>query len=688
MISSPRLLGAWHVVLAVTCAVAAFHSEIDGDPYWHMALGRAVLAHGSRVVPEPYAFPSFPSPVVVPEWLWGVLTYGLHQIGSWPLLHLLSCLLTAALAYCIARLGQSLLSTGAPGAIAVISSLVMLVVSARVRLRPELAGKFMLVIILLLSFAQVRAAARSRVLLGGALALCEVLWAQLHGSFVLAPPAYVAIVLPGLLRAPSAEWRAHLATFGALCAGLLTSAYGLGLLPYLLAHGQGEARLFVTDMMPPSPQTLSPMVSPYGGGFTLLWIIGICGMVRGARVYWSELLLGLLGALLASRSVRFFTEGAILVAPLAYRGAADIATLFPPTRSLLAGGMGCAAGAAVLASMLHLTEGWGQVGLAPGLMPRAAIHALRRLPAGSNVLTTYVVGAPLGFTLAGHVRTFVDGRTPLHFDDTDLALSRDTFTHPAAMRNAQRRYGARAVVLERGLQICQDLEASWSAVAIDPLYTTFVPRGQGEPLGALSPCGPSYVRADACADGGARLDADLARLEAMAEGPFVRYLRAERLMRCGGPKEQIQALLPGEKEAAPYARQRAWLWVRYLLDSGRPAEALQAAAPLLTAEAVDAAELQRAVAITLRSGAQLGQLRPVLERAAKAAGGKAPAELHALVAALCVMDRDEDCARFHGLRAAARGAKVDPVLTWLQENHSSAVVRADAAAWQDSLKAK
>jgi hypothetical protein len=686
MISPRRLLQAWYATIAVLCACVAVHHEIDGDAYWHMALGRAVLAHKSRVVPEPYAFTTFPSPITVPEWLWGVLTYALHQLGSWPALYLLSCALFAAIGLGVARLGQVLIGA-APGTIAAISGLVMLVVTARVRVRPESAGKALLALCLILSYSQVRAAApRTQLLLGGALALCEAVWAQLHGSFVLGPPAYLLIAAPTLLRAPAPTRRVLLGTLALLCAALLSSAYGLGLLGYLLSFGKGEARLFINDMMPPSIQMLDPTVSPHGSAYPLLWIIALCGMARAGKVYWVELGLALLGLILGARSVRFFTEAAILLAPLAFRAGADLTPLFAAGKPALSRALGAAVGVAALLTALRSMDGWGQIGLAPGLYPSAAAAYLRRLPPGSNVLTTYMVGAPLGFSLSGQVRTYVDARAILHFDDTDLALSRDVFTRPVALRQALRRYDARAVVLERNREVCDTLKAEWIAVALDPLYTTFVPKGQGEGLSALNPCGPVYLPADACEGGGARLDADLARLAPLADPSFLGYLRAERIARCGGDKTQIPALLPPPRAAGPYARQRAWLLIRYLISEGRAAEALREAEALPVEDEADTAELYQIIRLGMRAGADLQQAQRLLERAIRRAGDQTPPELRVQLAALCASQGDEECVRFHGLRAAALGAAADPILTWLRQNHSAPEVRAEAAAWQEARR--
>src|SRR5690349_22868772 len=81
---------------ALLGALLGWHAPDEADLFWHLTLGRAVLRAGSRVVPEPYALGSIGEPRAVPEWLWGVLTYGVEQLGGFPALTALTMTLGAA----------------------------------------------------------------------------------------------------------------------------------------------------------------------------------------------------------------------------------------------------------------------------------------------------------------------------------------------------------------------------------------------------------------------------------------------------------------------------------------------------------------------------------------------------------------------------------------------------------------
>ena len=54
----------------------------EADLFYHLSLGRAVLAAHARIVPEPTAFRDFSEPAVASEWLWSVLSYVVFELGG------------------------------------------------------------------------------------------------------------------------------------------------------------------------------------------------------------------------------------------------------------------------------------------------------------------------------------------------------------------------------------------------------------------------------------------------------------------------------------------------------------------------------------------------------------------------------------------------------------------------------
>ena len=684
----------WALALGCFCALVSLHPIHESDPFWHLTLGRAVLEHGARVVPEPSAFPDFSDPAVAPEWLWDVTTYALHEAGGWPAL----AVFLAALAFLIGPAVVGLLSGARAGgaappaaAVGLVAVLVVALAASRVRLRPQTAFLVLLPTFLWLCQRYADAPRQARARLGAALVGLEVLWAQVHGSFVLGPAVFGLAVAPAWLRRPAARDAAlHAAVGGALLLGWLSSAHGTGTFHYVVSHGAGDAALHVHDLHPPDWASFDPTAGPFALAYLALWALALAGMLVGRRADGAGLGLALLGVALLATANRFFAAAGILLSPLAVRGAAELAAAFPRPRGWLAAASACAllplawAGAVVDERYGPL----GRVGEAEGVHPRAAAAFLGGAPEGARVLSAFSAGGPLGFWLDGRVRTYVDARTPLYFDASDFALARDLFVYADAMGRGLERFGALAVVVERERPGCTNLASGavgdWVPAVVEPRFTTFVPRGLAPGLRTLEPCGGEFLGEQACREGGAALAADVAQLARLGESPFLGYLRAEGALRCAGDASAAAALLPDPGAARVYRDPRARLAGRILLARGDIAGALEALGPLARAGDLDALNLLGSAAA--REPARSADLRRILESAAASGSDRTPPELRANLALVCMRDGDAECVRFHAIRAAARGvSRAREPLRWLAAQHPSARVRRDAARWLETL---
>ena len=221
-----RLIGAWTASLAVASTAVTLHPIHESDPFWHMTLGRAVLAARSRTVVEPSSYLAEGTPRVVPEWLWDVLTYLLYQLGGWPLLQVLVAAMAAGCAVVVVAL-LSRRSSGSMGALVLVSALVMAVVSLRFRIRPQAAFLLLLPLVLLMTDAYGRASGRRRWGLVGGVVLVQLLWAQLHGSHVIGVATFTVSVFVLMWRPVERRiWWTHVVALVLVAATLVTSAHG------------------------------------------------------------------------------------------------------------------------------------------------------------------------------------------------------------------------------------------------------------------------------------------------------------------------------------------------------------------------------------------------------------------------------------------------------------------------------
>jgi hypothetical protein len=221
-------------------------------------------------------------------------------------------------------------------------------------------------------------------------------------------------------------------------------------------------------------------------------------------------------------------------------------------------------------------------------------------------------------------------------------------------------------------------------VVIEAHYTTFARSSPSEKaLEAILPCGVDYFRDEACARPEV-LDEEIARMAALGDAPFVRFLRASRAVRCGGDPSQVEGWIPRREEARSFEHQRDALEAAWRLGRGDGPGAVEVAERAL-------ADGDPKVAVLLapslvEANVQVEQTRHLLEGAVRAMDDAAPADVRAVLALACVVMDDGACVRFHGLRAAERGSqRVVPALMWLHAHAPTAQGRADADAWIEAL---
>ncbi len=696
-------------LLTLAAALTSVRPFRESDLFWHLALGRAVLRAHARVVPEPCALEAFSRTSVAQEWLWEVLLYGLFRAFSY-----------AAIAALVVAIGGALGATvpwmlrlrprrtperdAWPGdaALALVAPIVLMLALSRVRERPESLG--LLLLVAFVGLARRYAASDTpdtqdtpgtATRLAAALVGVELIWAQTHPTFVLAPAIFLAALGARPLAALRAALRRHGAVLAALSVGLLTSAHGLGIFANLSAHAHGDAVAHITDMAAPTWQTFHPLESVFGPLYALGWLLGLGGALLARRVRRDSLLLATLGLVLVSTAVRGLAPGGVLLGPLAFEGARAIAEALPLRRARLLVGAFGVLGALLFvraAVRLHEQNGpIGRIGPVAGWFPLGGAARLAQGPTGARVLTTFDSGAAIGFLGDGRARVTLDSRVPLQFDDTELAIMRDALGEAGALKLALARYAADVAVVSREGAACGLLAGleGWDAVLTEPRYTTFARAGTafgGRRLLGVAPCGADYLARRACEEPRA-LEDDLAELARFDDASFVGFLRAESAVRCLGPRvelAQVAKLVPSSWEAYAYAWPRDALLARLLVRAGQGEAALDLLEPWLDKQPLGAVSAIGPLVANAREG---GELRRFLARAVARLADDAPADLEADLAWLCALDREAECARFHAARAALRGsARAGRALCWVAHEHRDAKARDDARAWLDTRK--
>jgi hypothetical protein len=393
--SLPWLVGAGVYVLLLTLGPRLLN---DPDSYSHIAVGRWIIAHGAVPASDPFSFSMFGAPWIAFEWLSEVIYAAVHALSGWAGVVALAA---AAIALAVGLLTRFLLRELAP-----VPALIM-VVAAFVLLAPHaLARPHMLTLPIMVAWAAalVRCMDQRAPPPYWALPLL-LLWANLHGSVVLALGLIGPAVLEALLDQKRSEWPRVLLrwlpfTALAVIACCLTPYGPEPLLMPLTTLGLGEALQWIGEWRP----------QDFGrpGTFELLLLAGIFALSRGMTlpVVRALVLLGLIHFALAqvrNADLLAMLAPLYLAAPLARQfGAHAEDDADGPARGVNL----TALGVMIVATAVALGR---DVRPAQRNTPEAAVASADLAKAGP-VLNDYSFG---GYLIYSGIPTFIDGRGEL-----------------------------------------------------------------------------------------------------------------------------------------------------------------------------------------------------------------------------------------------------------------------------------
>jgi hypothetical protein len=396
------MLGAYTQVLV-------FAGRVIGDPdtYWHIAVGRWIVAH--RAVPHEGIFSAtMPHvPWITQEWLAEIVLAGLFELFGWTGLVVATAL---CVAMALAMLLRVLLRSLEPVHALIATVLAYALTAPHVLARPHI---FTLPILVAWVAALVRARGEDRAP-SPWLALLMALWANLHGGYVAG--VGLAALLGGEAVLLAADWPARLraargwAIFGALLViAALVTPYGIEglLLPFRMIQ-MNYALAQVTEWQSPNFQSLQPLE---------LWImlVFLAALSLGWRLPPTRLILLLLLLHMALQHLRFgellgfcapLLAASALAAQLSHRSD-SLLDRFMASLAKPAGVGGVALAGAVLLAISAVLVRSGGVHEAGGITPVAALAAVRANHVEGPVLNEYNFG---GYLIFSGVEPFIDGR--------------------------------------------------------------------------------------------------------------------------------------------------------------------------------------------------------------------------------------------------------------------------------------
>lgn len=377
----------------------------DGDTYWHLATGRWILEHHAVPKADSFSYTFAGQPWHAHEWLSELVMWLAFRAGGWNGLHLL---FAAALGVTALAMGKAMSRWLPVGLWMMILAFGLGLGAPSFLARPHLLALPFLAIWL----AELLAARRARRAPGLWLLPLMLIWANLHGSYVLGLGLAAAFGFEALI----ATWRAPRQTL------LTWGAFGLGALAAGLANPFGLSGL----LFPLQVQAMSslPMISEWRSPefshlslfeVAILEALFFC-LWRGVKVPPLRLLvlLGFFHLALehARHQIVFGVVAALLLAePFARASSGGIPDEGEAPRRA---SRVLAAAAAVL---VVLAAGWRLA--TPSIrttslnVPVAALAAVPPELARRPVFNAYGLG---GYLIFKGVRPYVDGRGDMYGD--------------------------------------------------------------------------------------------------------------------------------------------------------------------------------------------------------------------------------------------------------------------------------
>jgi hypothetical protein len=276
----------------------------DTDTLSRLAMGRWLWQTGLKLpASDPFTFAAPGLPFGDPEWLGDLGLFGVFQLGGAAGLQVYALTL-GVLGYLLA-LGLCRAREAGAGTSLALLLITLPVVGPRINPRNDLHALWILPLC-----AWLLTCARPRLRTWLAVLVLGLLWANLHGSFVLGIPLLMAAALD------RPNWRERAPVLGLLCLFAVLPFCGLaGASSYvqLLDHVRGAAvyRRLLSEWQSPLSSSGLLAILPLHA----LALIGSSALWRGRPVRWVQLILFLLGLGLAYGSRRFLPLMAAGIAP-------------------------------------------------------------------------------------------------------------------------------------------------------------------------------------------------------------------------------------------------------------------------------------------------------------------------------------------------------------------------------------
>ena len=407
----------------------------DADAGWHIRAGERILAIHALPLTDPYSFSKAGQPWIAWEWIADIAAGAAHRAAGLSGVALLYVLAIGMSVWMWVRLTWA---AGGNFLLACLFAAPMLSTANMHWLaRPHVFG--WLFLLATVWFCEKPVRQRYGFI---TVALGAAFWANLHGSFILAPAIFLIYAAGATFRPviwggePRASWRSYAGYAAASIAGSLVNPHGWNLHRHIVAYltdtalldriGEFQSFNFHAEG---ATQIILALLIGAAGGFAAL------SARRPERF-----LLSLLITAAALRTARLLPVAALILLPLANGSISDVLThaqLAPRLRKSLDTVLnygsslrvldktlgGLALTPLIALALFGVTRGT-HPGFPPDEFPVAASASVAALPAEAKLFSSDKFGGYLIYRFAGQRKVYFDGRSDFYGADFLKSYSR------------------------------------------------------------------------------------------------------------------------------------------------------------------------------------------------------------------------------------------------------------------------
>jgi hypothetical protein len=471
------------IVFAATLLQVLFLSQgsqtlfRDSDTGWHIRSGEAILNSLSAPHADTFSYTRNGQSWFAWEWLSDALLGAAYRVGGLAAVAVLSALTIALTIWLASRLALSLGGNLFMTAAAIV--ILLGTTSLHWLARPHIFSWLLSIVVLAIAEREREPRGAFNLLYFVPFIAC--LWANLHGSFLLAPGILFIYAVGSWLRKEE-SLRFAAASLASLAATFI-NPYGWHLHEHVFAYLNNDYLMeHIAEFRSYSFHTPGAI---YVELFLFVAVLGTLALLKQRAFGPALLALGLLH--ISLYSARHLPTAAILLLPLSVAALSREAKEWPRLRTFFAYSerlqsidarvWGIVPVVLVLAFTLAGADGLaraGKVGFDPSRFPVRAADFLEKQNAGGRIFTSDQWGGYLIYRFNGRTKVFLDGRSDFYGQDLLETYAQVVGVKPG-WNAVLTQYNVRVVLVppDHALASALRLSPAWKQVYGDPVAAVF-----------------------------------------------------------------------------------------------------------------------------------------------------------------------------------------------------------------------